>query len=187
MYPKIKVRKQEEDEESSPPNDHVSTPSLRVKSESPSVEGCGSHASEEENQSDSSPSMARFAKPYFVRNLKARPFSASKGKLKDNRRIGENRKLSFGAKSALRPRAVLSSPDNDGIIGKRNKWKNERTLTLKSCNSELTKPAETKVIANQGKSESPLIIRKCFKVGQCASSNTGALKQKGLSKISSPV
>jgi len=77
--------------------------------------------------------------------------------------------------------------DNDGIIGKRNKWKNERTLTLKSCNSELTKPAETKVIANQGKSESPLNIRKCFKVGPCASSNTGALKQKGLSKISSPV
>ncbi|XP_034891484.1 uncharacterized protein [Populus alba] len=110
MYPKIKVRKQEEDEESSPPNGHVSTPSLRVKSESPSVEGYGPHASEEENQSDSSPSMARFAKPYFVRNLKAQPFSASKGKLKDNRRIGENRKLSLGAKSALRPRAVLSSP-----------------------------------------------------------------------------
>ncbi|KAL3573264.1 hypothetical protein D5086_027168, partial [Populus alba] len=106
----IKVRKQEEDEESSPPNGHVSTPSLRVKSESPSVEGYGPHASEEENQSDSSPSMARFAKPYFVRNLKAQPFSASKGKLKDNRRIGENRKLSLGAKSALRPRAVLSSP-----------------------------------------------------------------------------
>ncbi|CAK7333907.1 unnamed protein product [Dovyalis caffra] len=186
QFLQVKVRKQEEDDEFSPPNDHESMLSSKVITESLSVEGCFSHASEKGNRSDSSPSVARIAKPYFVSNLKTQPVPAIKGKLKDNKRTGESNKLrNLRAQSALRPRAVLSSPDNDGMIGKRNKWKNERTLTLKSCNSELKKPAETMVTANQGKSESPLNIRKGFKVPS-PSKNTGALKQKGLSKFSSP-
>jgi hypothetical protein len=55
--------------------------------------------------------------------------------------------------------------DNDWMIGKRNKRKNERSLTLKSCNSGLKKQAKTKVIADLGKSErdTPQNTRKGFK------------------------
>ena len=51
---------------------------------------------------------------------------------------------------------------NDWMIGKRNKRKYERSLTLKSCNFWLKKQAKTKVIADKGKSErdNPLNIKK---------------------------
>jgi hypothetical protein len=55
--------------------------------------------------------------------------------------------------------------DNDWMIGKRNKRKDERSFTLKSCNSGLKKQAKIKVMADQGKSErdTPLNIRKGFR------------------------
>jgi hypothetical protein len=55
---------------------------------------------------------------------------------------------------------------NDRMIGKRNKQKYERSLTLKSCNFGLKKQVKTKVIADKGKSErdNPLNIKKTSKV-----------------------
>ncbi|GKV35669.1 hypothetical protein SLEP1_g43908 [Rubroshorea leprosula] len=41
---------------------------------------------------------------------------------------GEKRKLSGKAASTPRPRAVLSSPDNDGMMGKRNRLKDGGTV-----------------------------------------------------------
>ncbi|XP_021667701.2 uncharacterized protein LOC110655618 isoform X2 [Hevea brasiliensis] len=164
MYPRVRVRKQEQDDEAeiSPLEVNGDLHFLKVL-ESLSVQG----RTEKENQSDSPALIARITKPY-VPNPKAEAVCASKEKNK--------------AHSISRPRAVLSSPANDGMVGNRNKVNNERSLALRKCNSEPRKPIQTKAIASgfcQAKAESSLNMRRgSFKV---ASSSTSSVKKRGLS------
>ncbi|XP_052294218.1 uncharacterized protein LOC102611210 isoform X2 [Citrus sinensis] len=113
MYPRprVRIKEQQQEEEKaenhfSPPNDKGSILFLRVL-ESLALPDS---SSTKENQSGSPPSIARIKKACN---------SASKDISKD---IKQNHKV----RSVMRPRAVLSSPDNDRLIGNGNKFDNKR-------------------------------------------------------------
>ncbi|KAL9431186.1 hypothetical protein AB3S75_026384 [Citrus x aurantiifolia] len=113
MYPRprVRIKEQQQEEEKaenhfSPPNDKGSILFLRVLESLALADS----SSTKENQSGSPPSIARIKKACN---------SASKDISKD---IKENHKV----RSVLRPRAVLSSPDNDRLIGNGNKFDNKR-------------------------------------------------------------
>ncbi|GLT66270.1 hypothetical protein SLA2020_386430 [Shorea laevis] len=102
MYPKVKVRLEQDRDDSG------SVPFFEL------VESFSSQ--EKENQWDS------YSPPIVARVTKANSISASKV-VNNQKNNGEERKLSGKAASVPRPRAVLSSPDNDGMIGNRNRLK----------------------------------------------------------------
>ncbi|KAH9729135.1 hypothetical protein KPL70_009264 [Citrus sinensis] len=109
--PRVRIKEQQQEEEKaenhfSPPNDKGSILFLRVL-ESLALPDS---SSTKENQSGSPPSIARIKKACN---------SASKDISKD---IKQNHKV----RSVMRPRAVLSSPDNDRLIGNGNKFDNKR-------------------------------------------------------------
>ncbi|GLU22296.1 hypothetical protein SLE2022_383840 [Rubroshorea leprosula] len=100
MYPKVKVRLEQDKDDSG------SILSFAL------VESFSSQEKENQWDSDSPPIVARVTK--------ANSISASKV-VNNQKNNGEERKLSERAASVPRPRAVLSSPDNDGMIGNRNR------------------------------------------------------------------
>ncbi|RZC88680.1 hypothetical protein C5167_016536 [Papaver somniferum] len=73
-----------------------------------------------ELENDIPPSVARVPKLYSP-VLAAPSTSSSKGEQKHEKQIEEDTKSNNEASSVLRPRAVLSSPDNDGMIGHINR------------------------------------------------------------------
>ncbi|KAJ4728326.1 Atp-dependent rna helicase dbp-7 [Melia azedarach] len=114
MYPRVKVRQVEEVNHLSPSNDGRSLLCLQVLESLFSQNG----SSTDENQSNSPPSIPRITK-------------ASKDVINNGKDMKPNSRVS-GA--VLRPRAVLSSPDNDGLIRNRYKFDNERSSSLKKAN-----------------------------------------------------
>eukprot|EP00257_Ricinus_communis_P020117 XP_015579278.1 uncharacterized protein LOC8266713 [Ricinus communis] len=144
MYPRVRVRKQEQQEEEeeyelSPPKENGALLFLKI------IESLA--LQEKENQSLSPPaaSITRTTKPN-VSGLATPPVSASKVKNTKPQPIS-------------RPRAVLSSPANDGIIGTRSKVnKSGRSSGLRKCNSEPKKPTQIQDIASQAKTERHMAI-----------------------------
>ncbi|KAK9087761.1 hypothetical protein Syun_030155 [Stephania yunnanensis] len=79
--------------------------------------------------SDSPPSIARVPKNY-VPGLATPPVPSCKGD-GNNKTVVEESRPNIRASSVPRPRAVLSSPDNDEIIGKRKQLSQDRSSLLK--------------------------------------------------------
>ncbi|XP_022759778.1 uncharacterized protein LOC111306139 isoform X2 [Durio zibethinus] len=146
MYPRVTVRAQEEDDDHfPPPNDCQSSLFLRL------IESLSKQ--EKENQIDSPPSIARITKA-FVTSPATTSLSASEdaGAVKRNKQIGKDTKSNAKANSIPPPRAVLSSPDNDGIIGSRNKLNYARSSASKKRPPEQIKPAGRQTYKNLNRS-----------------------------------
>ncbi|KAJ4851329.1 hypothetical protein Tsubulata_005695 [Turnera subulata] len=184
MYPRFRVREQEQEQEQdelSPTKDAQTLLSSKVIGSS-SEQGCSSP--EKENHFDSSQSVFRTPKAY-VPSLVTQSPSASKDSssaVKD-RCNGEKNKSNVRACSDLRPRAVLSSPDNDGLIGKRNKLDNQRFSVSKS-NIEMKTPAGTKIIKDQKKAETPVTVKNNAK-GAASSTRKLEFSKNGKGKAES--
>lgn len=99
-----------------------------------------------DNQNHSSPSPARITKVH-VPNSRGQSNSACQGPTKNIDGTNKNTRPNIKANPALRPRAVLSSPDNDGMIGSRNRFLEDKSS--KSIRVKL--PAQAKVMDNQVK------------------------------------
>ncbi|XP_014513229.2 uncharacterized protein LOC106771746 [Vigna radiata var. radiata] len=84
---------------------------------------------EEEKEKNHSVSKSTRVCPQHV-TMRSTP--SIKGVLKSVKRVGESPKENARASSVIRPRAVLSSPENDGLIGSMNELK-------KSTRSDATK------------------------------------------------
>ncbi|KAG8641835.1 uncharacterized protein LOC110628801 isoform X2 [Manihot esculenta] len=170
MYPRVRVRKQEQEDDTEseifPLEINGDSKFLKVL-ESLSVLACFSP--EKENQSDSPALIARITQPY-VPNLTTEPVSASK----------ENNKVHGKAQLISRPRAVLSSPANDGMFGSRKKANNEKSLALRKCNSEPRKPIQFQTKAKASASESSQAKAKAE-----SSPNMRRGSSKGISRIGS--
>lgn len=134
MYPRVKVRVQEEEDHSPPPIDSQSSLLLKL------IESLSQQ--EKENKISSPPSVTRITKAY-VTSPAAKSLSAAKdaGTDKNNMQIGKDAKSNAKAKSVPPPRAVLSSPDNDGMIGSRNKLNYARSSASKKRPVERINPA----------------------------------------------
>ncbi|XP_065876270.1 uncharacterized protein [Euphorbia lathyris] len=108
MYPRLKVKIQEEEDddyEFSPP--HQVFQSL-------------SHIEKEKEKEK--PLIAKIIITTTTLNSTREKVSASK--------------VNNSTNTLWRPRAILSSPANDRVIGKRNKMNNDRFSVVRKCNSE---------------------------------------------------
>ncbi|KAA3458695.1 hypothetical protein EPI10_013277 [Gossypium australe] len=108
LYPRVKVRVQEEEEDHFPPhNNHHHEPCLFLRL----LESLSKQ--EKENKINSPPSNSISTSPFIM---------SDGGTVKKNKKqIGKDMKSNVKASSVLPPRAVLSSPDNDRMIGSINK------------------------------------------------------------------
>ncbi|PIA40002.1 hypothetical protein AQUCO_02500013v1 [Aquilegia coerulea] len=129
MYPRVKVRVQEEPEKDQ----------YEVQKENSSLLLLNNFNSPSSNDNlltgnecaSVSPSpVARIPKSY-VPSFTTPSISSSKGK---NDKEIEDKRPNIRASSVPPPRAVLSSPDNDGIIGNRNQLTGERHTIMKRSN-----------------------------------------------------
>ncbi|PQQ17568.1 uncharacterized protein Pyn_26219 [Prunus yedoensis var. nudiflora] len=145
MYPKVKVRLQEQDDYFFPQNHHRTL--LLTNASDESVPG-------KEIRSCSPPSTA-ITKKAYVSKLPGHSISSSKEE--NSRNPGKATKPADArACSILRPRAVLSSPENDGMIGSRNKLVDKKSSNMKVHNTKekvaaAQKPQQPKIVQSQVK------------------------------------
>ncbi|KAH0993710.1 hypothetical protein GBA52_005193 [Prunus armeniaca] len=112
VYPKVKVRQQEDQDDRRAVIDFCFP--------------------EKEHQDVSPPTIARIPKSY-VPSVVVPSISVAEGEMKDSK-MEELSKQNIRASSIPRPRAVLSSPENDTVIGNKNRIKAERPSALKNHN-----------------------------------------------------
>ncbi|XP_058101452.1 uncharacterized protein LOC131245780 isoform X2 [Magnolia sinica] len=160
MYPRVKVKGEEVKEGPVATQEDRSSLLLRVF-ESLSLHDRHSPGNE---YRDNSPPHARIPKSY-VPITPMPSVAASKGtarplKGKNNKEIDADSKTNIRASSVPRPRAVLSSPDNDGMIGSRNKLSRGRHSVLKTRNSDHVTLTQGKTIL---KKDSPSNTRRVSK------------------------
>ncbi|KAK9991689.1 hypothetical protein SO802_026674 [Lithocarpus litseifolius] len=142
MYPKVKVREQEDQED-------FKGPSLLPLNDDSSFP-----AKEHEEIAY----VAKIPKSYVPNvllsttsvseSLVMPTISASEGAGEIDKKIDEDDKISIRASSILRPRAVLSSPDNDVMIGNKNGIKAKRPSGLKNHNLVQSRHAQCKIISS---------------------------------------
>ncbi|KAA8527814.1 hypothetical protein F0562_035317 [Nyssa sinensis] len=135
MYPKVKVREQEQDDLHIA-LDHERSSLLSLDAfESLSIHDFNAPVNGSDD--DAPASVVRVPKSYIT-NSTTPLIPVSKGvekKNDNNNKVVEDSKQNIRASSIPRPRAVLSSPDNDGMIGSRNKTKKAEVLSgLKNHN-----------------------------------------------------
>ncbi|KAH9764066.1 hypothetical protein KPL70_001395 [Citrus sinensis] len=75
---------------------------------------------------------------------------------KNDVKIDETEKPNIRAGSILRPRAVLSSPDNDAVIGNKNRLKGERPAALRNHDMVSNRHAKAKCKASSTRIKSQL-------------------------------
>ncbi|XP_022974536.1 uncharacterized protein LOC111473205 isoform X1 [Cucurbita maxima] len=69
-------------------------------------------------------------------------------------------KVNTRASSIPMPRAVLSSPENDLMIGKKNRKTTEKPSVLKNHNSVQSRHSQCKTVARHSVNENPICLRK---------------------------
>ncbi|KGN56812.1 uncharacterized protein LOC101203442 [Cucumis sativus] len=88
--------------------------------------------------------------------------------------VDEDNKANIRASSIPMPRAVVSSPENDQMIGKKNRKTTEKPSVLKNCNSVQSRHSQCKIIARHSANENSISSRrskdttdsKCRSVGK---------------------
>ncbi|KAL5066964.1 hypothetical protein RYX36_017851, partial [Vicia faba] len=111
------------------------------------------HLEEEEYRSKSEPSICKktMACPQHIITRRFTP--SLKGMLKNNKQVREVPKENTRPSCVIRPRAVLSSPDNDELIGSINDLKNNISLTKRKKDARgAVVEGHAKVLANQRQS-----------------------------------
>ncbi|KAJ4826957.1 hypothetical protein Tsubulata_015803 [Turnera subulata] len=103
----------------------------------------------------SPPVTARIPKTYIPRVLLSSVEEAVKKSNDD-----EEDRPNIRASSIPRPRAVLSSPDNDAVIGSKNKVKAVQPFPLKHQKLTQNRHAQCKGITNNASDESSVNMRK---------------------------
>ncbi|XP_074307098.1 uncharacterized protein LOC141642261 isoform X2 [Silene latifolia] len=127
MYPKVKVRSFEEDDEFE--FDHPATPvkafsSLTIRDYTPPAKG---------SKQASSLSVAKVPKLHIPRSVTPTP-ALPKAQVKSELESDDTHIKHSRASSIPRPRAVISSPDNDELLGSKNRTRTQRLSGLKSRN-----------------------------------------------------
>ncbi|XP_074307097.1 uncharacterized protein LOC141642261 isoform X1 [Silene latifolia] len=127
MYPKVKVRSFEEDDEFE--FDHPATPvkafsSLTIRDYTPPAKG---------SKQASSLSVAKVPKLHIPRSVTPTP-ALPKAQVKSELESDDTHIKHSRASSIPRPRAVISSPDNDELLGSKNRTRTPRLSGLKTRN-----------------------------------------------------
>jgi len=151
MYPKVKVREHEEDDQiafyvhEGPLEDFESLHTYDLNS------------SVTEFDDDSPRSVVRIPKSYISNSdIPMTPLPKAEGKRDNKVKDAEDSKPDVKVASVLRPRAVLSSPDNDGVIRNRNKAKADLLSGLKNHNLCQNRHTRCKVTPKRSTSENSI-------------------------------
>ncbi|XP_057470459.1 uncharacterized protein LOC130759368 isoform X2 [Actinidia eriantha] len=148
MYPKVKVRELKEDD-----HEAISWPPLGAF-ESLSIDDLNSSVTESED--DTPPSVVRIPKSYIPTSaIPVIPLSKGEGMSSNKKKAVDDSNLNSRDRSLLRPRAVLSSPDNDGMIGSRNKAKPALLSGLKDHNLCQNRHTQCKFVPRRNAVETP--------------------------------
>ncbi|KAK7393355.1 hypothetical protein VNO78_21908 [Psophocarpus tetragonolobus] len=146
MNPEVKVRAPEQEEEFVYPENNSGSWMFSKLIELLYFEA------EEKNRSECAPSISK-SKKACPQHVTMRSTSSTKGLLKSIKRVGESPKETGRACSVIRPRAVLSSPENDGLIGRINDLNNSISSTLRKKDARGKIEGEAKVMSNKVKEE----------------------------------
>ncbi|XP_058752634.1 uncharacterized protein LOC131625825 [Vicia villosa] len=147
MYPRVSVRVPEQEDNVYSEYDSGILSLLKL------IESL--HFEEEENHNKSEPpSMCKNTKGCPQHIITRRFTPSTKGMLKNNKQVREVPKENTRPSCVIRPRAVLSSPDNDELIGSINDLKNNISLTKRKKAARGTMEGHAKVLANQRQSSS---------------------------------
>ncbi|KAH9620951.1 hypothetical protein KSS87_010700 [Heliosperma pusillum] len=127
MYPKVRVRSLEEDDEFE--FDHPASPlkafsSLTIRDYTPPAKG---------SKQASSLSVAKVPKLHTPTSITP-PHALPKAQVKSELESDDTNRKHNRASSIPRPRAVISSPDNDELLGSKNRTRIQRLSGLKSRN-----------------------------------------------------
>lgn len=150
MYPKVKVRDQQEEDDQYA----YGLGSLQSLKAFDAIS-----ISDLSSPDDSPTSVVRIPRSYISNSAKpASPVStgATNNKIQKTSSEGTTKPRSS---SVPRPRAVLSSPDNDQSIGVSNKPRAKLLPGLKSQNTCQSRHTQCKIIPRMAKAESPLNAR----------------------------
>ncbi|KAG8636827.1 hypothetical protein MANES_15G045800v8 [Manihot esculenta] len=156
MYPKVKVRTEGQDDQHAHAAHEYNWNSLLSLKDIQFLLLQDSYFPVKEFRDVSPSSTARIPKPSLP-NIILQTESASEDK-KSN--FDEEDRPNIRAGSVLRPRAVLSSPDNDTMIGNKNSVKAPRPSALKNHHSVQSRHAQCKVASSQAVDDSRLNTRK---------------------------
>lgn len=162
MYPKVKVRDHDADYH------HPA-----VEAEERSYLGClkafdslSTHdfsSPVKEYQEDYPPTIARVPSSYIPNFGETVP-PKSKGRGNSQKQVHGCERENIRASSIPRPRAVLSSPDNDAVIGSKEKIKAKRHPVSKVHSLIQTRHEQGQPIPKQNSIESPIRTRRESKV-----------------------
>ncbi|XP_059625197.1 uncharacterized protein LOC132268358 [Cornus florida] len=158
VYPKVKVKEEDEDDPFNLHDGANSLPESKIFESPPCT--LGSHV-EEDNQNQSPPSVAKIPETSVPKSkMTFKPPSKGPGKIsKHTKVVQEDIKPKVRDSSVLRPRAVLSSPDNDEMIGNKNKLISRRVSALKRTTLDRFSPAGARVKPRPLKVGSPLNMK----------------------------
>lgn len=177
MYPRVKVSEQEDpntmQEEGTAYLPRV-IESFSVEVHSLSRTPTSYHGRMSENDPPSS--LAKISKSH--KNSPASSSYTSNGK--DNQSTDEDNRINIRASTMPRPRAVLSSPDNDDIIGNQNRLIKERETLLKRQSPGQNIQAQGKVSHRNARVASPVSTRKISKE---SGGSSGAKERKLSSQV----
>ncbi|XP_022937426.1 uncharacterized protein LOC111443687 isoform X7 [Cucurbita moschata] len=150
IYPKVKVRDENELDDHPAVNEQKRSYLLSLKDlESLFLEDSSSSSGKEHRVSPSS--TAKVPKVYSPNVVKP---STSESQDKRCNRVNTR------ASSIPMPRAVLSSPENDLMIGKKNRKTTEKPSVLKNHNSVQSRHSQCKTVARHSGNENPICSRK---------------------------
>ncbi|XAR58672.1 hypothetical protein NMG60_11014157 [Bertholletia excelsa] len=161
MYPRVRVRMEEQEDSLPLPydGDSFSFPAvLRKAPSSPSPRSSlGLRLAVERNQKKPNPPSAKNTETCVPRlaiplipisvsnNAKCHRSGPRKISIIHTEKLREDTGHSTGARSVSRPRAVVSSPDNDKLIGYQNKLISKRQLAFEAQSPDQISPSRIKV------------------------------------------
>ncbi|XP_023538648.1 uncharacterized protein LOC111799527 isoform X5 [Cucurbita pepo subsp. pepo] len=151
IYPKVKVREENELDDHPAVNEQKRSYLLSLKDlESLFLEDSSNSSGKEHRVSPSS--TAKVPKVYSPNVVKP-----STSESQADKRCN---KVNTRASSIPMPRAVLSSPENDLMIGKKNRKPTEKPSVLKNHNSVQSRHSQCKTVARHSGNENPICSRK---------------------------
>ncbi|XWS13917.1 hypothetical protein CRYUN_Cryun36dG0079900 [Craigia yunnanensis] len=131
MYPRVKVEEQDQDDQHAMEDYKIS--SVLSLKDVLSLSMLDSYFPVKRHQDVSPMRTARIPKSY-VPEVEKPSDSAPEEAEKNKTKIDEEARPNIRVSSTPRPRAVISSPDNDAVIGNKNRIKGEYRTALKNNN-----------------------------------------------------
>ncbi|KHN05884.1 hypothetical protein glysoja_026472, partial [Glycine soja] len=145
VNPKVKVRVPEQEEELVHPENNSGTWMF-----SKLIELLYFKEEKNQNQNECPPSISESTKA-CTQHVIMRSTPSTKGLFKSIKRVGESPKVNARACSVIRPRAVLSSPENDGLIGSINDLNNSVSSARRKNDAKVKIEGQAKVLSIQVK------------------------------------